>query len=432
MIPLGNLVNAAGGLLFVVFGAWIASLRPRRRRTLAFAAFCAFFGLAFTTQNLFSPELPPGWNQFALVFSGLAAVPAGAAILLVAHDTPHPLARTERGLLLLPAVVLLGFPLGYGVVLAVGGLPPTVAGFFLGLDGPYVVLSVGVQFLFGAQWAAAMIMALRCRRLTGEDPAGRRELAVMSSAVTAFPAFFFGTVAVLSPDYTFRLMGLAGLAAAVVTSALWLAAVAAGGGPGARNAALAPLAFGLFGVAFSFGAGGFVVVDGTGVYGFVRVAAVGMLAYAILRHHILGIDVKVRWTISKSTVAATFIAVFFIASETAQQFFGETLQSTYLGITAAGALVFALAPLQRAAERLAARAIPVAADAGPVAIAAARSRREEAYSNAIRVARRDGAVSREEAGHLHRLAEELGIGAGRAHELWTQAEDDAAAKVRRH
>jgi hypothetical protein len=69
---------------------------------------------------------------------------------------------------------------------------------------------------------------------------------------------------------------------------------------------------------------------------------------------------------------------------------------------------------------------------GPVAIAAARSRREEAYSNAIRVALRDGAVSREEAGHLHRLAEELGIGAGRAHELWTQAEDDAAAKVRRH
>ncbi|MBI4394017.1 MAG: hypothetical protein HY556_09520 [Euryarchaeota archaeon] len=82
-----------------------------------------------------------------------------------------------------------------------------------------------------------------------------------------------------------------------------------------------------------------------------------LVSYGIVRTHLFDVDLKIKWTIKQSTVAAAFIAVFFIASEAAQAFFAGSL-GPYVGIVAAGALVFALAPLQRAADRVANAAMP--------------------------------------------------------------------------
>jgi hypothetical protein len=74
--------------------------------------------------------------------------------------------------------------------------------------------------------------------------------------------------------------------------------------------------------------------------------------------------VKLRWGLEQSTVASIFIVVFFIVSEGAQEFFGAAASNEWIGIIAAAGLVFFLAPLQRLAERVGARALP---DARPAA-----------------------------------------------------------------
>ncbi len=148
-----------------------------------------------------------------------------------------------------------------------------------------------------------------------------------------------------------------------------------------------------------------------------------LLAYAILRHQLLGIEVKVRWGISKTTLAGIFIAVFFIVSEAAQEFFGATLGSSYVGILAAGMLVFAIAPLSRFADRVAERAVPVTAPEAAGETAGA-TERETRYRDVLQRFLVDARLTREEERTLAHLAADLGIDAGRAFELRAQVEED--------
>lgn len=133
-----------------------------------------------------------------------------------------------------------------------------------------------------------------------------------------------------------------------------------------------------------------------------------LITYGIVRHHTFGVDLKVQWTVSRSTVAAAFVGAFFAASEFAQLFFGETLRSQYMGIAAAGLLVMAIAPIQRAADRLAQKAVP-----SPTGVPAI----EAAYLAGLRAAARDGRITRREERHLADMAEHLKIGPKRALEL---------------
>lgn len=84
-----------------------------------------------------------------------------------------------------------------------------------------------------------------------------------------------------------------------------------------------------------------------------------------------------------------------------------------MGIAAAGALVFAIAPLQRFAERVASRAVPLAQGGGP-------DTRESRYRTVLRRFLADGKVSIEEERVLAHLADDLGISSGRAFELRNQ------------
>jgi hypothetical protein len=145
--------------------------------------------------------------------------------------------------------------------------------------------------------------------------------------------------------------------------------------------------------------------------GIAQILAVLVLAYAILRHQLLGLDVKVRWTLEKSTIAGIFLVVFFVASEGAQAALSDRW-GTAIGIGAAGALVFMLAPIQHFAERLSTAAVPV--DGGK---RSAGGRREDSYRFALRKALRDGHVTMDEERSLAQLATDLGIDAARAFDL---------------
>ncbi len=151
--------------------------------------------------------------------------------------------------------------------------------------------------------------------------------------------------------------------------------------------------------------------------GLASIVFAGLTAYALARHRLFDIDVKLRWGISRTTLAAVFIAVFFIASEAAQEFFGETLGSQYVGILAAGALVFVIAPLQRVADRVADKAMPGVKAVGEMT----GEERVEAYWQAAVTAWGDGVIDVRERALLDRFRKSLALSEDDAHRIESKA-----------
>lgn len=132
--------------------------------------------------------------------------------------------------------------------------------------------------------------------------------------------------------------------------------------------------------------------------------AVPGIAHGILRTQLFDIDLRLRWTIKQSTLAGLFVALFYVVTEGAQQLLSSEL-GTVLGLLAAAALVFFLAPLQRFAERVASAAMPNTRDT-PEYVA---YRKLQVFEAALRDATRDGGITENERLLLHRLRDSLGI-----------------------
>jgi len=179
------------------------------------------------------------------------------------------------------------------------------------------------------------------------------------------------------------------------------------------------LAFGFrdicWGYAYSFAilliwSGRYAVVDAdaTGApyvfYALGSLLAVPLIAYGILRTQLFDIDLRIRWTIKQSTVAATFVALMFLISEAAEQFLSAEL-GAFAGLLAAAVIVFFLAPLQHFAERVAATAMPNTRGT-PEYVA---FRKMQVYEAALAEAQQEGGISHKERALLVRLRDSLGI-----------------------
>lgn len=130
------------------------------------------------------------------------------------------------------------------------------------------------------------------------------------------------------------------------------------------------------------------------------------VGYAILEHQLLDIDLKVKWTLRRGTLAGIFVAVFVVATQ-----IGQNVLSAEYGLVAGGVLtgllLFAIAPLQRLADRVANAAMP-GVDATP---ASRSEQRLSVYRGAVSMALQDRVLSRDEERTLASLAAELGIDA---------------------
>ena len=146
-----------------------------------------------------------------------------------------------------------------------------------------------------------------------------------------------------------------------------------------------------------------------------RIYDVVLVAYAILRLQYLDLDVKVRWGISKGTVAGIVVAVVFIVSEGAQSLFGE--EERWLGLALGGLVVFAIAPIQRAADRLAEKAVPLGSVPAGEPTARALYRKQAALVWA------DGKITAKEIRLLKQLRDELRLPAQEAERI-----DDEVAR----
>jgi hypothetical protein len=129
-----------------------------------------------------------------------------------------------------------------------------------------------------------------------------------------------------------------------------------------------------------------------------------LVGYGILATQLLDIDLKLRWSIKQGTVAAAFVAVFFLVSEAATTLLSDRL-GTALGLIASSFLIFMISPLQRFAERFASNAMPHV-NSGPEY---SSYRKLQIYAAACEAAYQDGSLSDRERKVLDRLKETLGL-----------------------
>lgn len=154
------------------------------------------------------------------------------------------------------------------------------------------------------------------------------------------------------------------------------------------------------------------------VYQLVQLSAVALAAYVVLMAygiasaHLFDIDLRVKWTLEKGTVAAIFVAVFFVVSEGAASILSDRL-GTVVGLLATGGLVFLLAPLQRASEALVGAAMPAVADTPEYR----EFRKEQIYAEAVSEALQDGVIPPVGRAILDRLRQTLELDAAAAREL---------------
>jgi hypothetical protein len=405
------------GALLVALGLAMLSVRPRRRHVVLFGVFAAAFGLQFVPANLHHGDLLTPAAATLLVV-GQAVLWIVAAVALAAFALA-PLGRR----LARPRALVLAGPLLFlaaSVALAVVDREDAAAraGWLAG-DGAMLAMMVvnglAVATLLAAllHWAAASV----------SDPSSRGPLALLSAGLAVYPVFLAGG-AFTSLHEGVAPAGYEGAAAPlafavnllhaalpVAIAATWLVATRTGPATRApRNVALL-----VFGVMAANGLIGLLPGDFYGWLGIARTLGVAIVAYAILRHQLFGLDVKVKWTIKSGTIAAVFVAVIFAASEGAQRLFGAG--NEWLGIAAGAMLVFALAPLQRFAEKVSDKAMP---GVKPV-VRMDAAEKEYAYEQAALLAWRDGSVSRDERALLDGLRARLGLDAETAMRLETGA-----------
>jgi hypothetical protein len=139
------------------------------------------------------------------------------------------------------------------------------------------------------------------------------------------------------------------------------------------------------------------------VYALGTLLAAPLIAYGILRTQLFDIDLKIRWTIRQSTVAAVFVAVFYVVTEAADRYLASEF-GNWLGLLATAILVLFLTPVQRFAERVATIAMPGTEDTPEYAA----YRKLQVYEAALQDAL-PGGVSSKERALLEHLRDSLGI-----------------------
>ena len=126
--------------------------------------------------------------------------------------------------------------------------------------------------------------------------------------------------------------------------------------------------------------------------------------YGILRTHLFDIDLRIRWTIKQSTLAAIIVVIMFVHSEGAERLLSSELGHIG-GLIVAALVVFLLTPLQRFAERVASVAMPNTENTPEYAA----YRKMQVYESALADALLEGGISDKERSLLNTLRDTLGI-----------------------
>ncbi len=396
-------VQMVSSFLYIALGVWVLTLRPRRRQTVLLGLFAVSFGMVFAPLNILMLfDLVEGQSLTQQILQAPLQLVTSLLLLALVVSIPRPLVDIR----------LLWITLGIGIfweaiswLVQVFAPVPLELELVLGI--PNVVLNTAILLL---------VMRAHPRRARESNEVVQLTLLVLALA-SLFA--FVGGMRLPAMAESFSTGDLRTFVQVLIVVMFWVLVAGLCGWNMVRAEKETERIHrtAMLGVLGLVAAGAVYQVLFPGVNpghnimrGVMRTLGVGLLAYGILRHDLAGLDAKVRWGVSKTTVAGVFIATFFVAGELAESFFGEILGSQYVGVLAAGLLVFFLAPIQRVADQIAARAVP--ADSGPVPLDA-----EETYRVTVGKFLADGEINRSEERHLARLAARLGIDAERAFEI---------------
>lgn len=157
------------------------------------------------------------------------------------------------------------------------------------------------------------------------------------------------------------------------------------------------------------------------VYALAVILYVPLVAYGVLRVQLFDVDLRIKRSIKRSTVAAAFVATFFVVSELAGNFLSNQLGAV-LGVLLTGALVFFMDPIQRAAERVSNAAMPNTHDTPEYE----SYRKLQVYENALRAALEDGHISDRQRRVLNSMIQSMGIDETIAEQLEADARSSLA------
>lgn len=212
----------------------------------------------------------------------------------------------------------------------------------------------------------------------------------------------------------FNAVGLAGVISLVAALSAWLQSAA--GSAAKRQARAFAIAFGVHDVGLFL----VMVLPGhlippppsgqiTDIFDIlganvITIAFVLLLSYGILKVQLFDIDLRIKRGIRRSTVAAVFVAVFFVVEQVAQNYLSARF-GLLLGAVAAGLTLFAFSHIHHFAERVANGAMP---DVTPTPEYLAY-RKLEVYRAAFEDLYGDDRVSDKERAMLDHLCAKLGI-----------------------
>jgi hypothetical protein len=405
-------VNVAGSVVFLTLAVLVWRLGRREPANRAFVLFLAAYAFAVALGNLF---VRPGdaW-EIPYAAAGLLYLIAGLGLALVARVFPVALSAQDRPVLLVAGLVLAVEFLAVMTHTALVDSTRSAAEWIWRFN------RLSLHLFLGALWAFLVLLAWHHRR--AGDARTRSIALLMAAGLALWPAYYTGAL-LIAVFYTVPRPAII-LAALCVPPLIAAAAWLTQARKGARGPVfIAWLVLGLMLVGLIVGVN-IRGESGNWGYGLIRLLMVLLFAYAILRHQILGIDLKVRWGVSRSVVAGAFVAVFFLVSELTQLFFETRLggltrvDPAVIGVIAAALLLFAITPLQRLADRLAAGAVPI--------VASGTEDARGAYRDAVLLALSDDRIDRADERALARLAKACGLDPEEAWRVRDEVEADRA------
>lgn len=382
-----SVVRGSSGILLALVAVGIALLLPRVRRdrrllALGLMTLCAGWGAGIGVINFGGRSDPARAGAIELGgLAGMLVACVGAALALAASLPSHR------------ARILLAIPLAWaGVTIpTVLATDPVV---YAALLASPTAAPLEYQWYVAANRAAfALVLALATSLAWGPDDRAHRLVAL---SLPLWGALVVGEFAVPYASLPGGLASAAlGVAALVVHALAWVAR--------SRAVALTPLALATLGVV-EFGLFG----QQTEVVGIVRIAAAALLALAVVRHGLLGTTLVGR-NARRGSVAIVAVATLFAVAQVALPFVSGPVGLAMGGVVATG-LAFAGPALQRLL------------DPSPAPRAPEIDERERSFRAAVRMALKDGHVTREEERQLVVLADHLGIRPARAFELRDEEE----------
>lgn len=407
----GEIVDTASGVLFLLLAlVFFPHLRRRDRFqpiNIAFLCFAGALGVYSIANNLVGHVPGNTMEQFVLLWvSAIGLGGAGFALFFLIGALDRPRGRENVGFVIVAGgvgIVFAGFSAlvtsaFYEPYAEAYGVGPTTLVAFIAYDFAYTLF-------FAFNWSALIILGLWFRHYRAAGRAVSRQYAMMAGSLGMMAGVTGGNV-LLADTAVDRIFGLTSLAALGVALAIWVANMFA-----SRYTSFASWVFlactcsTSLGIFMVLAAGGFAESLVYGGYGVVRVVAVLLLLYGILRHQVFDIEVKINARVAKTLVVSAALLLFYYSQQLAIFVFNAKLSPLVAVFLSALLLVLSHNRIDAFAKRLERRLLALTGGGKDYT----RRKKEEAYRQAIRIALADRVVTLDEQKHLAALRESLDI-----------------------